>query len=134
MTSETLLNRLHDAATTTSSSQFLQAFSELPNTIEADVSPSQELYGRVADREKSMRFLWISTPGTWCILNDTHIFIFSHKNCQWYHSLIRISLEQQRSHFHKSSLVLDSQVLPHIIISIKITTFLLRLWVESVLH
>jgi len=64
MTSETLLNRLHDAATTTSSSHFLQAFSELPNTIKADVSPSRELYGRVADREKSMRFLWISTPGT----------------------------------------------------------------------
>ena len=64
MTSETLLNRLHDAATTMSSSYFLQAFSELPNTIKADVSPSRELYGRVADREKSMRFLWISTPGT----------------------------------------------------------------------
>ena len=64
MTSENLLNLLDDAAKTELSSHFVQAFSKLPNTIKADVSPSHELFGTAADREKSMRFLWISTRGT----------------------------------------------------------------------
>jgi hypothetical protein len=63
MTSSQLLNHLTSIHKRTSS-HFVQAFSELPQALKNDVSPSHELYGSVADREKSMRFLWISTSGT----------------------------------------------------------------------
>eukprot|EP00939_MAST-03C_sp_MAST-3C-sp1_P000386 g386.t1 len=58
-------------------SNFIQAFAELPFALEDDVSPASDLFGSHEDREKSMRFLWLSSPGTtthWHVDQDHNFF------------------------------------------------------------